>query len=51
MGIVPLQYQAGENAEILGLTGREQFTVQIPDDLSTNQLLEVKVSALHLSVS
>ena len=25
MGIVPLQYQAGENAESLGLAGTEQF--------------------------
>ena len=28
MGIVPLQYPDGENAESLGLTGREQFAVE-----------------------
>ncbi|XP_058053616.1 cytoplasmic aconitate hydratase-like [Anopheles bellator] len=31
MGIVPLQYLEGQNAESLGLTGRELFTVAIPD--------------------
>ncbi len=27
MGILPLQFQAGENAESLGLTGREEFSI------------------------
>ncbi|MEO8208347.1 MAG: aconitate hydratase AcnA, partial [Chloroflexota bacterium] len=27
MGVLPLQYQPGENAETLGLTGRERYTV------------------------
>ncbi|XP_052862349.1 cytoplasmic aconitate hydratase-like [Anopheles cruzii] len=31
MGIVPLQYLDGQNAESLGLTGRELFTLAIPD--------------------
>ncbi|XP_049539574.1 cytoplasmic aconitate hydratase-like [Anopheles darlingi] len=31
MGIVPLQYLDGQNAESLGLTGRELFNVAIPD--------------------
>ncbi|XP_050096372.1 cytoplasmic aconitate hydratase-like [Anopheles aquasalis] len=31
MGIVPLQYLDGQNAESLGLTGRELFNVTIPD--------------------
>jgi aconitate hydratase A / 2-methylisocitrate dehydratase len=28
MGVLPLQYAAGENAESLGLTGREEFAVE-----------------------
>ena len=27
MGIAPLQFMPGENAETLGLTGREEFTI------------------------
>jgi aconitate hydratase len=30
MGILPLEYPAGENAESLGLSGREQFDVESP---------------------
>ncbi|CAJ0933249.1 unnamed protein product [Ranitomeya imitator] len=30
MGIVPLQYLPGENAEALGLTGKERYTILIP---------------------
>ncbi|XP_068090469.1 cytoplasmic aconitate hydratase [Hyperolius riggenbachi] len=32
MGIIPLQYLPGENAEALGLTGKECYTVLIPED-------------------
>ena len=28
MGILPLQYRDGENAESLGLTGREEFSIE-----------------------
>jgi aconitate hydratase len=28
MGVLPLQYRAGENAESLGLTGKETFTIE-----------------------
>ena len=27
MGVLPLQYMPGENAESLGLTGREEFSI------------------------
>ena len=27
MGILPLQFKDGENAETLGLTGKEEFTI------------------------
>ena len=30
MGIVPLQFRAGETADSLGLSGRETFTIQLP---------------------
>jgi aconitate hydratase len=42
MGIVPLQYPAGENAESLGLTGREEFAV---DGLENGEAREVTVRA------
>lgn len=32
MGIIPLQYLPGENAEALGLTGQERYTISIPED-------------------
>jgi aconitate hydratase len=28
MGVLPLQYRDGENAESLGLTGREEFAIE-----------------------
>ena len=42
MGIVPLQYKAGDNAESLGLTGKEKFDIDLPAVLSPG--LTVKVS-------
>jgi aconitate hydratase A / 2-methylisocitrate dehydratase len=46
MGILPLQYLPGENAETLGLTGRETFTVHgIADGLRPRQELTVRIRA------
>ena len=42
MGIVPLQYLDGENAESLGLTGTEEFAVE---GLENGEALEVTVRA------
>ena len=42
MGIVPLQYLEGENATSLGLTGKEEFTVDLPADLKPQQMVEVR---------
>ena len=42
MGIVPLQYPDGENAESLGLTGREQFAVE---GLENGAASEARVTA------
>lgn len=43
MGIMPLQFLPGVNAETLGLTGAEQYSVQVPDNLSPGDLLTVEV--------
>lgn len=46
MGVLPLQYMDGENAESLGLTGSEQFTITgIAEDIKP--LKEVEVTALR----
>lgn len=46
MGVLPLQYKEGENAESLGLTGSEQFTITgIAEDI--RPLKEVTVTALR----
>eukprot|EP00274_Cyanoptyche_gloeocystis_P008405 CAMPEP_0196659328 /NCGR_PEP_ID=MMETSP1086-20130531/34369_1 /TAXON_ID=77921 /ORGANISM="Cyanoptyche gloeocystis , Strain SAG4.97" /LENGTH=894 /DNA_ID=CAMNT_0041993261 /DNA_START=46 /DNA_END=2730 /DNA_ORIENTATION=- len=44
MGIVPLQFKAGDNADTLGLTGKEQFTIDLSGDLSPGSDIPVKVS-------
>ena len=46
MGIVPLQYQTGQTADSIGLTGKELFTIELPDSLTTGQLVTVKVRGL-----
>ena len=37
MGILPLQFKAGESADTLGLKGTETFTIETPDELSLGQ--------------
>ncbi|CAK1547920.1 unnamed protein product [Leptosia nina] len=44
MGIMPLQFLPGENAETHGLTGQETYQIDVPEDLKTHQLLTVQVS-------
>ena len=44
MGILPLQFKSGENAETLGLTGKERVTIQgISGTLSPRQDVSVEV--------
>ena len=43
MGIMPLQFLPGENADSLELSGKERFTIIQPDSLSPRQQLTVKV--------
>ena len=45
MGVLPLQFQAGETRETLGLTGHEAFSVAVGDGLQARQLL--RVTARH----
>ena len=45
MGILPLQFQPGQTAESLGLTGREKYDVLgISDDIKPRQELTVQVT-------
>lgn len=34
MGIIPLCYKPGEDADTLGLTGHERFTIDLPSKIS-----------------
>src|SRR5699024_2987799 len=42
MGVLPLQFKKGENAEKLGLTGKETFHVDIDESVGPNSPVEVK---------
>ncbi|MEX0702129.1 MAG: aconitate hydratase AcnA [Planctomycetales bacterium] len=41
MGVLPLQFRAGENPEALGLDGTEVFDIALADDLKPGQAVEV----------
>ncbi|XP_045783153.1 cytoplasmic aconitate hydratase-like [Maniola jurtina] len=43
MGIMPLEFLPGQNADSLGLTGAEQYTIKVPEDLAPQHLLTVQV--------
>lgn len=34
MGIIPLCFKPGEDAESLGLTGHERYTIDLPNNIS-----------------
>lgn len=44
MGIIPLQFLPGENAELLKLTGKETYSVEIPPDAKPLQQIPVQVN-------
>ena len=44
MGIMPLQYKPGQTADSLQLTGRETFSIDVPDNLHTMHDVTVHVS-------
>ncbi len=43
MGVIPLEYLPGDTADSLGLTGRERYTIIIPEQLTPRMLVDVKV--------
>lgn len=43
MGIMPLQFLSGQNADSLELSGKERFSITLPESLSPGQELTVKV--------
>ncbi|XP_032643338.1 cytoplasmic aconitate hydratase [Chelonoidis abingdonii] len=43
MGVIPLQYLPGEDAESLGLTGRERYTIVIPEELTPRMKVQIKL--------
>ena len=45
MGVLPLQFRAGEDAETLGLDGTETFAIEVDDTLTPRQ--PVRVRATH----
>jgi aconitate hydratase len=44
MGVLPLQFKAGQSAETLGLTGHETYTIHVDDDLQPLQDVQVDVT-------
>jgi aconitate hydratase len=42
MGVLPLEYSAGENASTLGVTGRERFTIRGLESIKPGQSFEVE---------
>ena len=43
MGVLPLQFKAGQSAQSLGLTGKESYTIEIDDNLKPGQDVTVHI--------
>ncbi|MFH4979259.1 hypothetical protein AB6A40_005968 [Gnathostoma spinigerum] len=43
MGIMPLQYKTGENAQTLNLSGREVFSIEIPEVVHPHDEVQIKL--------
>lgn len=50
MGVLPLTFKDGENAESLGLKGDESFDIEVPHDLKPKQTLKAKAGAKEFEV-
>ncbi|MDA1475223.1 aconitate hydratase AcnA [Bacillus changyiensis] len=50
MGVLPLQFKSGENAETLGLTGKETIEVDVNETVRPRDLVTVKATAEDGSV-
>ena len=49
MGILPLEFMPGENAESLGLTGKEQYSIDITEqNIKVGQVIDVQISIFRL---
>lgn len=46
MGIIPLQFRSGENAETLNLTGHEIYDINIPQNCKPLQEIQVTVNMI-----
>ena len=44
MGVLPLQFEKGQSADSLGLTGKETFNIEIDENVTPNN--PVKVTAV-----
>lgn len=45
MGIIPFEYLKGENATTLGLTGKEEFTINLPSEFKPQDIVSVETSS------
>ncbi|XP_041840688.1 cytoplasmic aconitate hydratase [Melanotaenia boesemani] len=45
MGVIPLEYLPGDTADSLGLTGRERYTIIIPNQLTPRMKVDVKLDS------
>ncbi|MFC4557231.1 aconitate hydratase AcnA [Virgibacillus kekensis] len=45
MGVLPLQFEEGESADSLGLTGKETFNVEIDESVKPHDLVKVTAEA------
>ena len=45
MGVLPLQFKEGENAKVLGLTGKERIFVPIDENIKPRQMITVTAVA------
>uniref|UniRef100_A0A8D0D7W4 Cytoplasmic aconitate hydratase n=1 Tax=Sander lucioperca TaxID=283035 RepID=A0A8D0D7W4_SANLU len=41
MGVIPLEYLEGDTADSLGLTGRERYTIIIPEQLTPRMIVDL----------
>ena len=51
MGVLPLEFPAGQDADSLGLTGHETFDITIDDGLEPLQAVSVKATAVDGTVT
>jgi aconitate hydratase len=42
MGVLPLQFSEGENAESLGLDGTEEYSIELTDDMQPGERVKVE---------